>query len=98
MKHTGVDSVKIIQIRSETEAFNRAFNVLLDMRGGVGDCSFTTKGVDTTFRGNCCKILASRLYLLMDYRGLTENLIANVVLPDKVTKELLIHTSLIDNL
>lgn len=98
MEHTGVDSVKIIQIRRESEAFNRAFDVLLDMRGGVGDCSFTTKGLDTTFRGNCCKVLTSRLYPLMEYRGLTENLVANVVLPDKVTKELLIHTSLIDNL
>lgn len=29
---------------------------------------------------------------------LTENLIANIVLPDKVTKKLFIHTSLIDNL
>jgi hypothetical protein len=94
--------VEIIQVGRKSESFNRALDVFLDMRGGVGDSSsLTSEGDDATFRGNYSKLSAFNLFQYNTWDEclkLTENLIANIVLPDKITKKLLIHTSLIDNL
>jgi hypothetical protein len=68
------------------------------MRGGVGDASLTTKSDEAAFRGNYSKLSASNHFQYMGWMRPTENLIANVVLPDKVTEKLFIHTRLIDNL
>lgn len=90
--------MEIVQVRSEAESLNRAFNVLLDVRGRVGDYSLTPKRDNATFRGNYCKRLISCTNENTMCMQLTEDLVTNVVLPDKVSKELLIHTSLVDHL
>jgi hypothetical protein len=53
--HTWVNSVKIIQIRGKSKTFNRAFDVILDMSGRIGNTT-TTKDVKATLRGNCRSI------------------------------------------
>lgn len=90
--------MEIVQVRSEAKSLNRAFDVLLDVRGRVGDHSLTPKGDKATFRGNYCKRLIPYTNENTKCMQLTENLVTNVVLPDEVAKELLIHTGLVDHL
>jgi hypothetical protein len=42
--------MKIVKIRREAEPFNGAFNILLDVGGGVGD--FLGPNLDTALRGD----------------------------------------------
>lgn len=52
-QHTGVDSMKVVEIRGETKSLDCAINVLLDMRSRVGDTAVSTiHAVEAAFRGN----------------------------------------------
>jgi hypothetical protein len=37
IRHTRINAVQIVQIRSKAESLNSALNILLNMRSGVGD-------------------------------------------------------------
>ena len=50
---TGVDPVKIVQIRSESESVNRSLDVFFDMAGRVGDSALGSEDVKSTFGGHC---------------------------------------------
>lgn len=43
--------MEIIQIRCKAKSFNSAFDVCLDVRGGIGDAT-RTKDVETALRGD----------------------------------------------
>lgn len=49
---TGVNPVQIVQIRRKAKSLNSSFNVLLDMRGGVGHAAFPSHDIEPTLRGN----------------------------------------------
>lgn len=89
--------MQIVQIGRKPESLNGSFDVLLDMRGGVGDGDIPSNDVETTLGGNYQRRqLVSNKCLVMA-RGPTENLVADVVLPDEVSQKLFIHTGLVDN-
>ena len=49
---TGVDSVQVVQVWSESQSFNCAVNILLDMGSGVGDRAISFKNAEATFGSN----------------------------------------------
>lgn len=49
---TGVNPVQIVQIRCKAKSLNSSFDVLLDMRGGVGDGAIPSHDVEPTLGGN----------------------------------------------
>jgi hypothetical protein len=49
---TGVNPVQIVQIRRKAKSLNSSINVLLNMRGGVGDGAIPSHDVEPTFGGN----------------------------------------------
>lgn len=61
--------MQVVQVRSEAQPFNGSFNILVDMRSGVGDCALSGKDVEATFRGNCQTV--SIFNLRHTYRQLT---------------------------
>lgn len=48
--HTGIYPVQIVEIRGEAKSLNRAFDVLLDVRGRVGHRTVPSKDIESTFR------------------------------------------------
>lgn len=58
--HTGVDPVQIVEIRSETESLNGAFDVLLNVRSRVGDRTIPSDDVEATFRSDCREYCLAR--------------------------------------
>lgn len=48
--------MQVVQIRSKAQSLNGALNVLLDMRGGVGDGTLAREDVEATLRSNCTMI------------------------------------------
>lgn len=51
-EHTRINAMQVVQVRSEAQSLDGAFNVLLDMRGGVGDGSLAGKDVEATLGSN----------------------------------------------
>jgi hypothetical protein len=102
--------VQIVQIRRKAEPLNRSVDVLLDVGGRVGDCAegaalICAEGVEAAFGGNCpqqegelVKISLTTWFIVAQRGKHTKHLIADIMLPDKVPKELLVDTSLVDYL
>lgn len=43
--------MQVVKIRSKAQSFDGAFDILLNVRGGIGDGPISLD-VETTFRGN----------------------------------------------
>lgn len=92
-KRTRINSVEVIQIWGETEPANCAVDVLFDVRRRVGHAAILEYSKSALGR-NCNSVNNS----LKTDGQLTENLVANVVLSNELPQQLLIHTSLINDL
>jgi len=84
--------MEVVQIRREAQSSDRALNVLVNVCGRIGDFA-VLENRNTALACHCSsreisKVRTSR----SSERRLTEDLVADVVLPDKVSKNLLIHT------
>jgi hypothetical protein len=88
--------MEIIQIRCEAQSFDCALNVVLNVRGRIVDCS-VLENSNATFRRHCY-MLAELVHQSLLEVGLTKDLIADVMLPDKVAQNLLIHTVAVGDL
>lgn len=49
---TGIDPVKIVEIRCEAQSLDGALNVFLDVSGRVGDFALRSEDFEATFRGD----------------------------------------------
>ena len=45
--------MEIVEVRGKSKSFDSSLDVLLNVRGRVGDTSIATEDSDTAFRGNC---------------------------------------------
>jgi hypothetical protein len=52
-RRTGINSMKIIEIRGETQSLYSAVNVRFDVRSGIGKPPIAFEDFKPTFRGNC---------------------------------------------
>lgn len=50
---TGVDSVEVVEIRSESESVNRSFEIFLDVRRRVCHFKLGFKYLKSTLGGHC---------------------------------------------
>lgn len=89
--------MEVVEIWCEAETFDGAFDVRLDVFGRVGDAAIFEAG-ESTFGRDCRVQLVHGSIQSRDVDGHTEDLIANVVLPDEVSQELFVDASLVDNL
>lgn len=53
MSRTGVDSVEVVEIGSETQSLDCSLDVFFDVGGRVGYLSFRPKDVKSTLGGHC---------------------------------------------
>lgn len=53
MSRTGVNSVEIVEIGSETKSVDCSLNVFFDVSGRVGYLTFRPKDVKSTLGGHC---------------------------------------------
>lgn len=89
---TRIDSVQIVKVWSKSEPLDSAFDILLDVGGLVRDTSIP-KDVNTTLGSNY--LPWSAVCLRFGKMTHTEDLLSNFMLPDEITQELLIDTSLV---
>lgn len=89
--------MQIVQVRGEAQSFDSTVDILLDVRSRVGDCATSSKHVKATLGGNWELHVSTIDGLLLGVAKLTEDLVTDIVLPDEVTKKLLVNSSLVDN-
>lgn len=44
--------MQVVKIRGKAQSFDGAFDVLLNVRGRIGDRTTPSEDIETTFRGN----------------------------------------------
>lgn len=84
--------MQIVKVWRKSEPLDSAFDILLDVGGLVRDTSIT-KDVNTTLGSNYSPW--SAIFLRFKKITHTEDLLSNVMLPNEITQELLIDTSLV---
>lgn len=90
--------MEVVKIRGRAQALYCSLDVLLDMSGRVGDFEPLGKKIDTTLGSNCLSASAQfRLYQSNPHSH-TEELVADVVFLKKIPEQLLVYTSVVDNL
>lgn len=96
--------MEIVKVRGKAKAFNGAIDVLLYMRSRVCDGA-AAENIESAFGSNCYKVTTVNTIIckvsrvaVEDRRQRTEDLVAEVVFPDEVSKELLVDSGLVDNL
>lgn len=78
--------MQVVEVWRETQSFDCSVNIFLDMCGRVGDSgAVLVEGGESAFRRNL-SIGVSHGQHIRSLLSLTEDLVANVVLSDKVSK------------
>lgn len=94
---TGINPVEVVKIRCKAEAFNSAFDVLFNVGGRVGD-SAAAEDIETTLGGDWRNGESKLKKGCLRTRPLTEDLVADIVLPDEFAEKLLVYTGLVYDL
>lgn len=86
--------MKVVEVGGEAKSLNGSLDVLLNVGRRVGH-STLSKHIETALRSDWKELVSIWVHKSL---GLTENLVANVVFPNELSKELLVYTCLVDHL
>lgn len=90
--------MQVVQIWSKTESLDGALDIFFDVRWRIGDAPISTiHAIETAFRSDCLNQNHVGMRREVELK-LTEDFVADVVLPDELTQQLLVDSSSIYDL